>query len=315
MVHEVAATGTWSTELHVPQRLVEAIIFLRGHEDGNRWLEGLPQRIDRQCRMWDLKPTGIAEGGAMSCCVFCTTKDGQAAVLKIPVDVNAGRLEARALAIWTPGGASPRVLQSSSTTGIFLMERVVPGSTPQPVNGGEDSAKFINLLERMTVNSPQVKRRFVDVSVIASMRLDWAQERFQDDQYATSITPIDDARKLLSKLIQTTPVRIHLHGDLQPKNILCDAHGNWLAIDPLPCIGDINSEAALWATMQDCPTTIQERLQELNVHPLLSPSRLQAWAYIFAVAELRPYLPLMAARMGQFISEMNSEVIKFLKAR
>ena len=79
----------------------------------------------------------------------------------------------------------------------------------------------------------------------------------------------------------------------------------WYAIDPLGAIGDLNSEAALWATIQDGPTSITDRLAELSSDPLLDPARLKAWAFVFAIAEYRPYLPLAAQRMAEFLAKVT----------
>ncbi|GAA3240578.1 hypothetical protein [Actinocorallia longicatena] len=80
---------------------------------------------------------------------------------------------------------------------------------------------------------------------------------------------------------------------------------HWYAIDPMGATGDINAEAALWVAIQDGPATIEDRIAELSLHPLLDAVRLRAWTYVLAVAEYRSYLPTSAVRIEDFLGPCN----------
>jgi streptomycin 6-kinase len=294
--------------LEIPQRLTDAIIFLRGEEDGRLWLSKLPSRIRRFAREWNLVPQGIADGGAMSCCVFCLDELGRECVLKIPVDVESGRREAVVLACWTESAASPGVWRTSRKTGVFLMERLRPGLTAWPQSTAKDSRQFMDLVERMQAAGSAVPRGIVSIVDVAAMRLDWAEERFEDPRYSAYATPVALARSVLERLDETTTDMHLLHGDLQAKNVLIGPGGAWYAIDPLAGVGDINAEPGLWCVVQSDDSTIESRVDELSSHPRLTRARLEAWAFIFAVAELRPYSEKTAARMAQFIDRVESRL-------
>lgn len=291
----------------IPERLAAAIVFLRGDEDGRAWLEALPGRITRYARRWELVPQEIAEGGAMSCCVLCLTRDRRQVVLKIPVDATSGRQEVRLLEKWSGSGATPAVLHTANGSGVFVMSRITPGTTAWAIGDFEDSRRFGGLLTRLhaTAHPTPVK----DLAEVMELRLDWARGRFADPRYANDVASIPAAERVLEVLLRTTKTRQLLHADLQAKNVLLGPGGRWFAIDPLGAVGDMNAEAALWVAIQDGPTDIAGRLAELADHPLLDPVRLKAWTYVFAIAEYRPYLPRPATRIARFLSRTPTEEI------
>jgi streptomycin 6-kinase len=289
----------------IPDSLIKAIVFLRGEEEGQAWLSDLPDRITAYARAWNLRPEAIAEGGAMSCCVLCTTEGGVETVLKIPVDQASGASESELLDHWASTDAAPDVLNRDVGSGVFLMTRIRPGTTAWATKGPEDSHRFLELMARLNQQDLPAPASLQDISVVVEDRLDWARDRFTDPRYANDVASIEDAQTALQVLLQTTTVRHVLHADLQAKNILDGPADRWYAIDPLGAIGDLNSEAALWATIQDGPTSITDRLAELGSDPLLDPTRLKAWAFVFAVAEYRPYLPLAAQRMAEFLAKIT----------
>ncbi|MFF5036621.1 aminoglycoside phosphotransferase family protein [Nocardia salmonicida] len=295
----------------IPERLEAAIIFLRGEQDGRAWLGALPDRLGYYAERWGLELESIAENGAMSCCAYCVeVETGRAAVLKIPVDLEAGNTEMRMIDRWAAGNAAPSVLQHDIDTGVFLMTRVIPGTVVWPGSDPGESASFATLLSRL--NAPDLPEPPVlkDLADVVQMRIAWARERFDDPRFVEDVERVaidrhlEEAQRVLERLLITTERRHVLHADLQAKNIL-QGPDLWYTIDPLGAVGDVNAEAALWVAVQDGPRTIVERLGDLASHPLLTPSRLYAWSYVFAVAEYRPYLPASGARIEQFLSGVD----------
>lgn len=256
----------------IPDRLDKAIIFLRGEQEGRAWLNALPERIAHYANTWNLTLDSIADSGAMSCCVYCTTPDNTAAVLKIPVDQESGSTEMRLLQRWATSGAAPAILARDNGSGVFLMTRIEPGTIAWPVHSSTDTERFGRLLT--TLNAPAVPEppNLKDLSEIVHMRIAWARDRFADPRYAEPMrrfsapTRLARAEELAATLLRTTPTRHVLHADLQAKNIL-QGPTDWHTIDPLGALGDINAEAALWVAIQDGPSTIADRLAELGDHP------------------------------------------------
>ncbi|WP_306356140.1 MULTISPECIES: aminoglycoside phosphotransferase family protein [unclassified Nocardia] len=291
----------------IPERLERAILFLRGEDDGRVWLDALPSRISDYSRRWALSLDAIADSGAMSCCVYCTTPDGEPAVLKIPVDPESGSTEVQLLRRWSPSGATPRILHHDTDSGVFLMTRILPGTIAWPTDGLADADRFGELLTRLNHPSSPHPPPMKDLADIANMRMDWARDRFADPRYAAEMDDfaaperLAQAQQVLDILLETTCRHHVLHADLQAKNIL-EGRDHWHTIDPLGAVGDINAEAALWIAIQDGPASTDERIEQLAEHPLLDPVRLRAWTFVFSIAEYRPYLPASAERMSTFVT-------------
>jgi streptomycin 6-kinase len=290
--------------LEIPARLIKGINFLYGEDNAQTLLAALPRRIRLYARRWNLQIQGMAEGGAMSCCVFCAAPGGTPAVLKIPLDKASGRSEIRQLERLHSVAAAPQVLRSATNSGVFLMSRIIPGTTAWAANGSEDSQKSGDLLRRLKISAPSLGPRLRDMSQVAKMRLDWARQHFADGDYTDGLASIENAERVLDVLLRTTTTRDVLHADLQAKNVLQGPDG-WYAIDPLGAMGDFNAEAALWVAVQDGPTTIEDRLTELRGHELLDPNRLRAWTYVFSVSEFRPTMPPSAYRIEDFLRQSN----------
>jgi streptomycin 6-kinase len=290
--------------LELPDRLVKAIIFVRGPVDGEAWLKALPRRVDLYLRRWNLEPLEVANGGAMSCCLYCVTDTGRDAVLKIPFDAASGRLESRSLARWARSGASPQVLATAPSSGVFLMSRVRPGTTATPTNQTSDSEHFCDLITRMTRPELGPLHGLKTIETVTRMRFDWAAERFRDPGYDQELQQFPGVDQLLRRLLDTAGQPLVIHGDLQAKNILIGPDGHWQAIDPFTCLGDLNAEAALWAVVQSDGSAIHERIDQLARCPLLHEGRLRAWTYVLAVAEYRSYVKVGGQRIRAFTTDL-----------
>jgi streptomycin 6-kinase len=292
-------------DLEISERLTHAIIFVRGQDEGAAWLRALPRRAETYARRWDLQLLEVAEGGAMSCCIFCTTAKGDEAVLKIPFDADSGRLESRSLKRWARTRGSPDVFETARSSGVFLMERVRPGTTATPSGQASDSERFCDLITRLTRPELGSMRHLRTIEAVTRMRFEWARDRFLSPGYGQETDRMSGVELLLEKLT-AVPGRVHvIHGDLQSKNILVGQHGTWKAIDPFTCRGDLNAEAALWAVVQQDGSTIEERVAQLSECQLLDEGRLRAWCYIYGVAEYRIYMETHAKRMKAFTSDLD----------
>ena len=289
----------------IPASLTKAIIFLRGQENGTAWLQALPRRVQTYVERWELEIIEIAAGGAMSCCIFCATAEGDEAVLKIPFDADAGRLESRSLRRWARAGGSPDVKRTDPSSGVFLMARVRPGTTAVPTGLSSDSEKFCDLISRMTRPELGSMRGLGTIENNALVRFDWARARFRVSGYEPELGRLSGAEHLLTKLAETTSKEHVIHGDLQAKNILVSSGDRWQAIDPLTCRGDLNAEAALWAVVQEDASTIEERVAQLSECSLLDERRLRAWCFIYGVVEYRAYLETQAKRLRTFTNDLD----------
>lgn len=294
----------------IPAKLIKAILFLRGEQDGTRWLSELPATLEHYQQAWGLHLETISDGGAMSACALGSAADGLPIVLKVPVDAAAGQLEAELLRYWGPTGAVPTVLDQDLDTGVMVMERIMPGDTAWPRNGIDDARQYGDLLTRLNAPNPNTPPSLKPMDEVIEMRLDWARERFTNPDYQHPKANLEAARDVFDQLRETLdPAQTRvLHADLQAKNVLTNGNASY-AIDPMGAVGDPNAEVALWIAIQDGPTSITQRVSQLADHPLLDPSRLAAWTYVLAIAEYRRYAPSFGRRIEEYLHSDHTEIL------
>ncbi|MGH4021322.1 MAG: aminoglycoside phosphotransferase family protein [Pseudonocardiaceae bacterium] len=288
----------------IPRSLHDAIIFLQGEADGGEWLRVLPARIDTFASSWCLVPEEVLIGGAMSCCVACTDAEGDLCVLKIPIDVATGRLEAAALTFWDEGGGVPTIKRIDDESGTILMRFVEGGAV-----GMASVASFADLLGRLHGRDRLPARNdFPDLESNIAMRTSWATDRFNIPEYSEGLIYLPTARRLATRLLEDGELYSKLcHGDLQTKNILTSVSGAYVAIDPLPVVGDPHFDAAFWCVMQDSSVSIRSMLAEIGRRlPQFGVDRLNRWAWVIAALELRPYLAATRDRMLAYLDEQHA---------
>lgn len=287
----------------IPRSLHDAIVFLQGEVEGREWLRILPTRIDAFANSWRLTPEEVLTGGAMSCCVACTDAEGDRCVLKIPADMATGRLEAAALSFWDQGGGVPAVKRIDDESGTILMRFVEEG-----VAEVNPMTLFVDLLERLHGIDLLPTDNFPNVDSNVAMRFSWAVDRFNVPEYSEGLLYLSTARRLATEMIQDWRSGTKLcHGDLQAKNILTNTSGKYVAIDPLPVLGDPHFDAAFWCVMQDSTVSIHSMLAEVGRHlPQFDVDRLNRWAWVIAALELRPYLAATRARMLTYLDEQHT---------
>lgn len=290
----------------VTDRLRRVISVARGPEDAAAWLAELPSVVKEYATRWNLTLTGIPDSGAMSCCVFARLPDGQEVVLKIPFDQTAGLQESALLNQWSQRAGAPDVHHVDDGTGVFLMSRVLPGTTIEPAPTPDAARVLVALMKRLHSADFDDLPPLPPVSQIARMRIDWADERFTITQNAAGAELARAARVLADELLASSTPSVLLHGDLQPKNILTSDAVGLQAIDPLACIGPAITDAALWAVMQQSAAPIEERLRQLARLGGFDEDLARSWATVFAVAELRPYSPTYSVRMASYLKSGHS---------
>lgn len=282
------ATTMLAAGMPIPDRLVYAIKFLRGEDAGTAWLEGLDDVLGAYRDAWNLTFEGIAQGGAMSCCAYCRDGSLVELVLKVPVEPRSGVIEARTLQHWSTCDVAPQVVESDSTTGVFLMERMRPGTTFTGVSRLDDVAPFVEMFVLLEGAGRAPGWRGVPpLSALIGERLGWAQQRFAAPDVASLRPDLEQAAELAASLDDDKLSRV-VHGDLQAKNLLWGSGNRLCCIDPLTAVGDPVSDVAMWAVLQDSEVPIGALLQRLARELSVDLERLQDWAFIISTAELRP---------------------------
>jgi streptomycin 6-kinase len=209
------------------------------------WLATLPEICRRLSIEWSVDLGAAFEQSHVSLVVTAEHSSAEA-VLKVPMpeEVDLGTLaadarsnEARALGIWAGNGAV-RLLERDASSGAMLLDRCVPGEALENIRDGLETDRVATaLLQRLHEPRPdadgfeRLSDRAVRLAETVAIRNEKSGARI--DQWL-----VDTAIDLLTELSTSGPDDVLLHGDLHHHNILSSYREPWLAIDPLPMLGD-----------------------------------------------------------------------------
>lgn len=212
-------------------------------EDGRAWLERLPRIIDDYAARWDIDIGGPFPL-SYNFVAPATRADGTLAVFKAGVPREQIACEVAALRHWDGDGAV-RVLESDADAGVFLLERVSPGTLLIDLPDDAAATRIAAGIMRHLASHGPSAHPFPTVA-------DWAQAlpqlRARHGGTTGALDPRMFARAeaLFAELIPTQAPQILLHGDLHHWNILSAGADRWAAIDPHGVVAEPAFEIATW---------------------------------------------------------------------
>jgi streptomycin 6-kinase len=251
----------------------------------------ITSRLGACKRRWDLKG-GSRLGGGFRCEVFaCSAAGGEQVVVKLTPTAEEARLEAAALAWWAHTQAAVRLIDADISCGALLLERIRPGT---PLPGGDDpvsAAVAAGLLSKLHLAAhgelpfPALEDIYPRMENRARGDADFEQRTRGDPaRGAVGLERLEMARAAAMKLCATTERAVLLHGDFLDKNLLRSGAG-YVAIDPIPRIGDPCAEAGFFAACHPPATTILPRARAVAEHMGLDRQRALRWAAVWAVLQ------------------------------
>lgn len=260
------------------------------------WVEGLPRLCAALGDRWGVH---VSEPFADCNISLVVPVDGAGipAVMKIPMPaaIEVGTLagdvrdrEAAALRVWSGAGA-PELLAHDVATGAMLIERCVPGVTLDTIDGPEAdlaAAAVLELLHRPPVDIGGFERLADRAAALATE----LPNRFEALGQPFDPRLLADAVELLAQLSNPAGGDVLLHGDPHHHNILSSARRSWLAIDPLPMVGDPAYDAVQYLLFRkgDLPdpmaqwTPVIERFSRLAG---VDSERVTAWSFARLVSD------------------------------
>lgn len=212
---------------------------------GGRWLAELPDVCRRLSEQWSVEMGAPFDGCHVSF-VVAADRGAQPLALKIPLPstIELGTLpagaradEAAALRGWA-GEGSVQLVEHDPTTEAMLLERCIPGTPLYQLDDPEEADRVAaDLLARLHQTRPPAGR-FERLSDRAAAMAQDLPERYEAAGAPFDRWLIDTAVDLLDQLARSSTDEVLLHGDFHLDNILSAEREPWLAIDPLPMIGD-----------------------------------------------------------------------------
>jgi streptomycin 6-kinase len=256
--------------------------------EGRAWLDGLPERVERYRREWQLEIGRFLPGGLMSCCLAVRLPTGGPAVLKLSGAWTPAEPEAVALRHWS-GGPAPFLMRADDDGNALLMERIVPG---ERFAGGtsdrdiESVARLIALLHAPAVSEADTRRllKLADV-VEREIATAGAEAKARSSSEAVELRPrLEQARWRVAELLGAwSGEDVLLHGDLESRNVLRCCRRGVVAIDPLPCLGDPAYDAGYWLASAIEPDNRERVAGALSRCIGLDADRVALWASVVAL--------------------------------
>ncbi len=223
-------------------------------EDWARWLDRLPRLAEELVAEWRLTPSAAPLHGYCSLVLPVTDADGTAGALKITFDGDDESLhEALALQHWSGRGAV-RLLRADPRRRAMLLAWL-PGPDLADTWDVEACEVVGGLYGRLHIPAlPQL-------ASVESYVEGWLRDL--DGLGRDVPVPrryVEQALALGRALLADAPAPVVVHGDLHYANVMADAAGEWVAIDPKPMAGDPHYEPAplLWNRMDELtgPTAV-----------------------------------------------------------
>ncbi|WP_224277099.1 aminoglycoside phosphotransferase family protein [Nocardioides lacusdianchii] len=216
-------------------------------EDWARWLDRLPRLAEELVAEWRLTPSAAPLHGYCSLVLPVTDADGTAGALKITFDGDEESLhEALALQHWGGAGAV-RLLRADPRRRALLLAWL-PGPDLADTWDVEACEAVGGLYGRLHIPAlPQ----------LASVE-SYVEGWLRDLEGLGRDVPVprryvEQALALGRALLADAAAPVVVHGDLHYANVMADAAGEWVAIDPKPMAGDPHYEPAplLWNRMEE----------------------------------------------------------------
>ncbi len=228
--------------------------------DWATWLDGLPRRAEDLLAEWGLTQVATSLHGFCSLVLPVTDVEGRGAALKIAFDGD-DESEHEGLALQRWGGNGAVRLQRADPHRRALLLDWLPGGDLSDTWDTEACEVVGGLYARVHVPAlPQLR-------TVSSYVEGWLEELAAlGRDVPIPRRHVDQALALGRDLL--APHGGHddvvVHGDLHYANVLADADGNWVAIDPKPMRGEPAYEPApmLWNRMAELESSASESLRD-----------------------------------------------------
>ena len=251
-----------------------------------------PDRRLRACvRRWHLQAGGHLAGGFRSEVVSCAAADGTQVVVKLVVTLQEMRAEAAALTAWARTGAAVRLIDTDVDHGALLLEQIRPG-THLPGNDDpgaiEVAASLLGALHRAPLPAfpfPASQQTFTRMERRARRDAAYEQRtRNERERGRPGLQRLPLARAAATRLCQSPPRTVLLHGDFLAKNLLSNGTG-YVAIDPIPNLGDPCADVGFFAAGHPPAATILHKAGAIARLMGVDPQRAQRWAAVWTVLQ------------------------------
>lgn len=219
--------------MNLPTEFIQNIIRIGGAQ-GSLWLAQLPGLIAHFTREWKLKQVTHFENLSFNYVAHAYSDlFGGPVVLKIGFPHPSFSNEQKALAFYNGNGAV-KLLSHDATRYAMLLERIVPGTTARSLFPDQDDRAVEYACKAMQkLHTHQIKSHSDFQTIDEWFTL------FDTLEIPGDLQPfVHKAKQLVRQLALDEQPHYLLHGDLHHDNILLNAAGKPIAIDPKGVVGE-----------------------------------------------------------------------------
>lgn len=289
--------------MNLPKEFLDNIIRIWGNE-GTLWLQQLPMLIEHFTNQWQLKQIKHFDNLSFNYVAHAYSDlFTRPVVLKIgaphPTFIN----ELKALEFYNGNGAVKLLAQDGAKYAI-LLERISPGITARGLFPTQDDRAVeyaCDIMQKLHVK-PINKPSPLSLDKLGIGRDEW--DHSASDFYFKTINDwftlfdtlvipsdlqpqVNKARQFVQELAKTPQPHYLLHGDLHHDNILIDALGNGIAIDPKGVVGEQAYEVGAFmcnpaelCEQPDVPALLARRLDQFSRLLNIDRQRLAKACYV-----------------------------------
>jgi streptomycin 6-kinase len=184
-----------------------------------------------------------------------------------------------------------RLLASDEERRAMVIERCEPGVPLWVVEEREANRIGAGILRRLWRPAPE-EHRFRTVEAAAARWADALLPRWQRRKRAVERALVEEAVALCSELAGSQGELVVCHQDFHGGNIISAARRPWLAIDPMPLVGEREFDTA--SLLRDRRAELlrdphparclRRRLDRLSSELELDAERMRGWAIVHALA-------------------------------
>ncbi len=267
--------------VHIPKVMRDNVLMYFG-DRGRDWLDRLPALLREVARQWSLQVFKQYPDPSINFVAPVKRRDGSDAVLKLGVPDREISTEIEALSCFGGEGAVI-LLGSDPALGMLLLEKLTPGTALYEASDSPAALEIAAGVMKALWKAPPEGHSFPTVGDWFS-GLSEVRSRFDGGTGPFPSRLFERAEALSREMLDSTRVRMLLHGDCHHHNILNSCGRGWLAIDPKGVVGDPVFE--LCAYLRN-PLDLHERFDVAKTLPGrvhrfaeilgLEPRRIASW--------------------------------------
>ena len=254
-------------------------------EEGEAWLEALPDILTRCCEKWGLTLGPISAEIKANYVGFATLPNGKEVVLKVGVPKFV-QPEMDMLALYDGRGIN-RMIDHDRKLSAMLLERFTPGTMLVEMDDSREQARIAGRIARDLHRTPPPENpSFKHAADRLNKTISIVSESTDPERARPYRVQLDRLKAMVDGPLAKEP-QILLHGDLHHYNILLDESRGWTAIDPQCEIGASCLEFGSFVgnaggdepTIEEERETIVEAIQMLSETSGESEERVYAGAF------------------------------------